>query len=57
MKGSVQGRIIECSFKRKLSMNVSDFMNLKDEAYLLVGTGPVSNGTCDWSIYPYNVLG
>ncbi|XP_060594887.1 putative ferric-chelate reductase 1 isoform X2 [Ruditapes philippinarum] len=44
MQGSVKGKKIECSFTRKMSMNVTDFMNLKDEAYLLVGHGPVVNG-------------
>jgi hypothetical protein len=51
MQGSVKGKKIECSFTRKMSMNVTDFMNLKDEAYLLVGHGLVVNGTFDWLIY------
>ncbi|XP_045196161.2 ferric-chelate reductase 1-like isoform X10 [Mercenaria mercenaria] len=44
MQGTARDGKIACSFTREISMNVSDFMNLKDEAYLLVGTGPVVNG-------------
>lgn len=44
MKGSAADGKISCSFTRAKSMNITDFINLSDKVYLLVGSGPVVNG-------------
>lgn len=44
MQGRAEHNKISCSFTRAKMMNVTDFINLNDKVYLLVGSGPVSNG-------------
>ncbi|WAR07048.1 FRRS1-like protein, partial [Mya arenaria] len=44
MDASVSGKVFSCSFTRLRAMNETNFWNISDPMYILVGTGPVANG-------------